>query len=138
MHSIESHPDHHSLDDVLRDPSLKEAYLKHAIDVVTENFKSSTPLSPADRELVKNAEEVDATISGRSALIFEDVVTDYVKRLEKENRELRQALNDGSAPNTAEAGRTIENNERRLRTIRENCLGSLTRTTDQILFRRAH
>ena len=117
-------------EEIHRRPSSYELQLKMAVEKITENYERR---DIPDTRLAK-AMETTATISGRSALIFQYVVSDYINRLTREDSELRHRIDSRDNVNVEEAGRTIHNNENLIRVIRGNCLNSLSGVTEKILF----
>lgn len=104
----------------------REIRLKSYFDVVSGHFGTgNAPTSSPDRNILNNVEGNKGEISGRTALIAEIVLTDYVKSLTRRNEEIRSILNSSENFNRVNLEEEITLNNEKIRVIKGNCLNTL-------------
>jgi hypothetical protein len=113
----------------------RHAKLESAVAALAKDFKKTGVYEIADRELVEKtmAPESGGKISGRTALITEKVLTSYVSRLKKENRELEARIESRKDVNEQEALEQIRKNNDEIAMIEGNCLNSLAEINNFVL-----
>ena len=129
--SKEEQPEGISLGDFL---SRGDA-LNMAVSVLAENFGNESAVNRiGDKDLLKRVSGESGEISGRTAIITEKVLGDYVRRLKSDIRELEQKIDERRDVNTEEAKAGIKTRRAEIRMIEGNCLNSLGNINNSILF----
>lgn len=103
--------------------------------VLAENFGNESAVNRiGDKDLLKRVSGKSGEISGRTAIITEKVLGDYVRRLKSDIRELEQKIDERRDVNTEEAKAGIKTKRAEIRMIEGNCLNSLGNINNSILF----
>ncbi len=107
-----------------------------AVSVLAENFGNESAVGRiiGDRNLLKRVSESSGEISGRTAIITEKVLGDYMRRLKSDIRELEQKIENGRDVNAKEAKEEIKAKKAQIKMIEGNCLNSLGNINNNILF----
>lgn len=104
----------------------REMRLKSYFDVVSSHFGiGDTSLTSLEKDILTKIEGNKGEISGRTALIAEIVLTDYVKSLTHRNEEIKSILNSSENFNRVNLEEEIRLNSEKIRVIRGNCLNTL-------------
>ena len=108
--------------------------LDSAVSLLAKNFRGDTASYIGERDLLKRISESGGEISGRTSIVTEKILSDYVAGLKSEINDLAGKIERGRDINVQNAEEKIEKNKRLIEMIEKNCLDSLGDINNKILF----
>lgn len=111
----------------------RETRLKGYFDVVSKNYgKGDAPKPSHDKDVLASIENNKGEISGRTALITEIVLTDYVNSLMRRNEEIKRTLSSNDSFNRANLEEELYKNNEKINVVKQNCLRTLGEINDNL------
>ena len=122
-------PASHKLSDSMRHHKLEDM-----AQVLAKNYEDHSAHTSRDRDILDAVEKNKGVISGRTALVTEIVLTDYVKDLEERNENIERQLRLAEENiNRDNLGVEYQKNLDMIKMIKQNCLSTLGNINDSIL-----
>ncbi len=108
-------------------PSIdRELKLKGYFDVVSGHFgKGEGARTSRDKDVLVSVENNKGEISGRTALVTEIALTDYVNSLMRRNEDIKRILSSNENFNRTNLEEELDKNNEKINVVSQNCLKTL-------------